>query len=238
MSNKDWFQQRLRDPFFLKAHRDKFRSRAAYKLKEILEKYRFIKPGNAVLDLGAAPGSWTQVALTATGKSGLVVGIDLLAMEELEGARLLKGDIRDPEMQREIKELAPHGFHCILSDMAPNTTGVHHADTSNSAELIHLALDLCAVWLRFGGSFTAKIFEGAEYKELHMRASRLFGFAKSYKPKASLAKSREIYLVCQEYRGEGKDKRPEASAKPEPRQDQEENTIGLRKMGRPTGSRT
>ncbi|MBF0500396.1 MAG: RlmE family RNA methyltransferase [Candidatus Riflebacteria bacterium] len=221
MPNKDWYQRRLRDPFFLKAHRENFRSRAAYKLQEILEKYRLIKTGYSVLDLGAAPGSWTQVALEATGVTptrqdssaappgkergrGLVIGIDLLEIEELPGAHLLKGDIRDKAMQAAIVNLAPRGFHCILSDMAPNTTGIHHADTSNSVDLIHLALDMCPTWLRPGGSFVAKLFEGAEYKELHTRAGRLFEFVKSFKPKASLSKSREIYLVCQNYRSEDK----------------------------------
>lgn len=200
MATPRWFQQRLRDPFLQKAHRENFRSRAAYKLQEIAEKYKLLRPGAHVLDLGAAPGSWTQVAIQTVGAKGLVVGIDLLAIDPIEGAHLIQGDIRDPKKQEEIKGLSKRPFDLILSDMAPNTTGVHHADTANSVELVQLALELSHTWLRPGGSFVAKLFEGAEYKELHTFAKSLFGFAKSFKPKASLAASREIYLVCQEFK--------------------------------------
>jgi len=200
MATPRWFQQRLRDPFLQKAHRENFRSRAAYKLQEIAEKYKLLRPGSHVLDLGAAPGSWTQVAMQAVGSKGLVVGIDLLAIEPVDGAHLIQGDIRDPKKQEEIKALSKRPFDLILSDMAPNTTGVHHADTANSVELVQLALELAHTWLKPGGSFVAKLFEGAEYKELHTLAKSLFGFAKSFKPKASLAQSREIYLVCQDFK--------------------------------------
>lgn len=200
MATPRWFQQRLRDPFLQKAHRENYRSRAAYKLQEIAEKYKLLKPGSHVLDLGAAPGSWTQVVVQVVGAKGLVVGIDLLEVEPIEGAHLIQGDIRDPKKQEEIRALSKRPFDLILSDMAPNTTGVHHADTANSVELVQLALELANTWLRPGGAFVAKLFEGAEYKELHTFAKSRFGFAKSFKPKASLAASREIYLVCQDFK--------------------------------------
>ena len=197
MPNPSWFQKRLQDPFFKKAHRENFRSRAVYKLEEIHQKYKLFRSGQRVLDLGAAPGSWSQFAAEQVGRKGLVVGIDLLEIEPLESVKLIQGDIRDPERQKEIRGHAHSGFDVIISDMAPNTTGVHHADTENSVELVYLALDLCKDWLRPGGSFVAKVFEGGEYKELHTRVKKCFEFAKSFKPKASLAQSREIFLVCQ-----------------------------------------
>lgn len=200
MPNPGWFKNRLQDPFFRKAHRENYRSRAVYKLQEIQEKYQLIRSGQKVLDLGAAPGSWTQYAVQEAGKNGKVIGIDLLPIQPLDGASLLEGDVRDPVMQEQLRAFAPKGFDLILSDMAPNTTGVHHADASNSVELVHLALDLCKLWLKPGGSFVAKVFEGTDFKELHERFKKLFGFAKSFKPKASLAASRETYLVGREFK--------------------------------------
>lgn len=204
MPNPNWFKQRLRDPFLKKAHSENFRSRAAYKLKEIVDKYKLVKPHHRILDLGCAPGSWAQMARTWLSPKGLLIGIDLVPTEPVEGTTLLQGDIRDPQMQDRIRELNPHGFDVILSDMAPNTTGVHHADTAHSADLVSLVLDLCAVWLKPGGSCIAKVFEGSEYQALHKRAKGMFEFVKSVNPEASLSRSREVYLVGQGYRPGGK----------------------------------
>ncbi|HOY68966.1 MAG TPA: RlmE family RNA methyltransferase [Candidatus Ozemobacteraceae bacterium] len=195
MAVKAWFKDRLNDPWLRKARQEQFRSRAAYKLEEINRKYNLLKPGMKVLDLGAAPGSWTQMALSCLKGKGLVVGIDLLPIDPIEGAVLIRGDIRSEESQRLIADAVKGQFDIILSDMAPDTTGIHHADTSNSAALVQLAIDLCDRWLKPGGSFVAKVFEGAEYKELHAHAKRLFEFAKSVNPEASLSRSREVYLV-------------------------------------------
>jgi len=208
--NPNWFQQRLRDPFLKKAHSESLRSRAAYKLQEIHEKYKLIKPNHKVLDLGCAPGSWTQIAAKFLSPKGLLVGIDLVATEPVEGATILQGDIRDKAMQTKIRELCPNRFDLILSDMAPNTTGVHHADTANSADLVSLVLDLCSEWLKPGGSMVAKVFEGSEYQALHKRAKSLFDFAKSVNPEASLSRSREVYLVGQGYRGHDEKKSDKA----------------------------
>ncbi len=200
MPNPGWFKNRLQDPYFRKAHRENYRSRAVYKLQEIQEKYQLIRSGQRILDLGAAPGSWTQYAVEQAGRTGKVIGIDLLPIQPLEGATLLEGDINDPVMQEQIHQFAPKGFDVIMSDMAPNTTGVHHADAGNSVELVHVALDLSKLWLKNGGSFVAKVFEGSDFRELHERFKKLFGFAKSFKPKASLSASRETYLVGKEFK--------------------------------------
>ncbi|NLI75574.1 MAG: RlmE family RNA methyltransferase [Candidatus Riflebacteria bacterium] len=201
MPNPTWFRKRLQDPFLKKAHREDLRSRAAYKLQEIADKYKLIHSYSKVLDLGCAPGSWTQVVRRFLGPKGLVVGIDLLPVEPVEGATLLQGDITDPAMQAAIGRLCPGGFDLILSDMAPHTTGIHHADTERSAELVGLVLDLCGRWLKPGGACLAKVFEGAEYPALRQRAKGLFGFAKTVTPEASLARSREVYLLGTGFRG-------------------------------------
>lgn len=200
MAVKAWFKDRLNDPWLRKARQEQFRSRAAYKLDEIHRKYKILKPGMKVLDLGAAPGSWTQIALSSMNGKGLVVAIDLLPIEPIEGAVILQGDIRSEESQKRIAEIVKGKFDVILSDMAPDTTGIHHADTSNSAVLVALALDLCGRWLKPGGSFVAKVFEGSEYKELHAQAKKHFDFLKSVNPEASLSRSREVYLVGTGYK--------------------------------------
>lgn len=197
---KAWFKDRLNDHYLQKSRIDDFRSRAAYKLEEIDQKYKLIKPGQKILDLGAAPGSWTQYALRKVNGKAKVIAIDLLEIAPIEGAIIIRGDIRAPENQARIIELAPHGLDIILSDMAPDTTGVHFADTENSALLVHLALDIAEKLLKPGGSFVAKVFEGAEYLPLLQRTRKLFGFAKSFNPKASLTRSREIFMVAQDFR--------------------------------------
>jgi len=179
----------------LKAKRENYRSRAAYKLLEILEKYNLVNPDSNILDLGSAPGSWLQVLVNFVGKKGLVVGVDLKEVVPIEGTEILLGDIRDPAIQEKIRRLAPNGFDSVFSDLAPSTTGVHHADTGNSTELVHLVLDICSTMLKPEGNFAAKVFEGGEYKELHSRAKSMFEMAKSFKPSASLSESREIYLI-------------------------------------------
>lgn len=200
MAAKAWFKNRLNDHFLLKARADDFRSRAAYKLEEIDQKYQLIKKGFKILDLGAAPGSWSQYAMRKTDGRAAIIAIDLLEIEPIDGVTIIKGDIRAEANQAEILRLAPKGLDLILSDMAPDTTGVHHADTENSALLVHLALDIAEKLLKPGGAFVAKVFEGAEYKALLDRTRSLFGFAKSFNPKASLNRSREIFLVAREFK--------------------------------------
>jgi len=197
---KAWFKNRLNDHYLQKSRADDYRSRAAYKLEEIDQKYRLIKPGMKILDLGAAPGSWSQYAMRKVSGKARIIAIDLLEIAPIEGVTIIQGDIRTPENQAKIMELAPNGLDLILSDMAPDTTGVHYADTENSALLVHLALDIAEKLLRPGGNFVAKVFEGAEYQQLLQRTRKLFGFAKSFNPKASLSRSREIFMVAQDFK--------------------------------------
>lgn len=197
---KAWFKNRLNDPYLLKSRADSYRSRAAYKLEEIDQKYKLIKSGNKILDLGAAPGSWSQYAMRKAGGKAKIIAIDLLPVDPIEGVVILQGDIRDEANQKKIIELAAGKVDVLLSDMAPDTTGVHYADTENSALLVHLALDIAEKLLKPGGSFVAKVFEGSEYQALLQRARKMFGFAKSFNPKASLTRSREIFLVAQDFK--------------------------------------
>ncbi|MBF0410439.1 MAG: RlmE family RNA methyltransferase [Candidatus Riflebacteria bacterium] len=200
MPDNNWFKKRVNDTYLKKAHKENYRSRAAYKLKEIVEKYDLFKNVHRVLDAGAAPGSWTQVAVEElSGKSAKIVAVDLIPMESIEGAIIIQGDIRDNKIQAEITSAAGGLFEVIISDMAPNTSGVHHADSGNSIELVATLLKLSPFWLKPGGSFAAKVFEGPEYKDLQTIAKSMFEFVKSFKPKASLSSSREIYLVCKNF---------------------------------------
>ena len=200
MAKKAWFNNRLNDHYLKKSRRDNYRSRAVYKLEEIDQKYKLLKPKMSVLDLGAAPGSWSQYVATAIGTKGKIIAIDLLPISPIEGVYIIEGDIRDQENRDEISKLAKGKVDVLLSDMAPDTTGVHHTDTEDSALLVHLALDMAEKLLKPGGSFVAKVFEGSEYKELLDRAKKMFGFAKSFNPKASLSRSREIFLVAQKFK--------------------------------------
>jgi 23S rRNA (uridine2552-2'-O)-methyltransferase len=196
---KAWFKNRLNDHFLLKSRADDFRSRAAYKLEEIDQKYNLLKPGCKVLDLGAAPGSWSQYVMRTVKGNAKIIAIDLLEIEPIDGVTILQGDFLDEKNQNKIIELAPKGLDLILSDIAPDTTGLHYADTENSFIMVNLALDIAQKLLKPGGSFVAKVFEGAEYQTLLKRARSMFEFAKSFNPKASLNRSRELFLVARNF---------------------------------------
>jgi 23S rRNA (uridine2552-2'-O)-methyltransferase len=198
---KAWFKNRLNDPYLLKARAENYRSRAAYKLEEIDQKYKLLKPGQSILDLGAAPGSWSQYVMRALKGKAKIIAIDLLEIEPIEGVSIIQGDFLEKANQDKIIELAPNGLNLILSDIAPDTTGVHYADTENSVAMVNLALDMAEKLLKPGGSLVAKVFEGAEYQELLKRAKGMFQMAKSFHPKASLNRSRELFLVARNFKG-------------------------------------
>lgn len=200
MAKKAWFQNRLNDHYLKKSRKDNFRSRAVYKLQEIDEKYKLLKKGMKILDLGAAPGSWSQYIVSKLNGKARVIAIDLLPIEPIEGVFIIEGDIRDTSNQEIIVAKASGKVDLILSDVAPDTTGVHYADTENSVQLVNLALDIAEKLLKPGGHFVAKVFEGAEYKSLLNRTKKMFYFAKSFSPKASLSRSREIFMVAQKFK--------------------------------------
>ncbi|MEE2912672.1 MAG: RlmE family RNA methyltransferase [Planctomycetota bacterium] len=188
-------QRDLHDHYFREAKRNGYRSRAAYKLIEINEKRNLLKKGDCVLDLGAAPGSWLQVASEQIGSRGKVVGVDLTEIEGSlpENVTTIQDDVMT------LHEKSFDGiteFDVILSDMAPNTTGTKTIDHHGSMRLCHCALDLAATILKSGGNLVMKVLEGEAYPELLDRAAESFSTAKGFKPKASRSISTEMYVVC------------------------------------------
>lgn len=197
---KDWFKKRLQDPYLLKSRQEGYRSRAAYKLQEIDQKYKLFKAGQKILDLGAAPGSWSEYVTKKLSNKVTLIAVDLLKIEPIPNVTIIQGDFRDSGIQEQIISSANGKLDIILSDMAPDTTGRHDVDTYNSSVLVNLALDLAEKLLKPGGKLVAKVFEGSEYQAILKRAKGMFGFAKSVSPKASLSQSREVFLVADNFR--------------------------------------
>lgn len=190
----------VQDHWFRLAKEEGYRSRAAYKLIDIDDRKRVIRRGARVLDAGAAPGSWSQVASKRVGPKGEVVAIDLKEINRANlppNVRVLRGDLREIT----IEDLGGEPFDAVLSDMAPDTTGDPMGDGFRSARLCHDLLDRSTDWLRRGGNLVMKVFEGGEYPELLRRAGRMFDEARGYKPRASRAESVEMFIVCLGYNG-------------------------------------
>ena len=195
----------VQDHFFRLAKEEGFRSRAAYKLMEIDERKRVLRRGDRVLDAGAAPGSWAQVAVKKVGDRGVVWAVDLKSIERSgypSNVRLVQADLGEIELS----EIGGERFDVLLSDMAPNTTGDPSGDHFLSVRLCDMRLDRAADWLRRGGNLVMKVFEGQEYPTLLKRCARLFDEAKGFKPKASRSESVEMFIVCHGYRGPRQDK--------------------------------
>lgn len=195
----------LHDFYFKEAKREGYRSRAAYKLIEIDDRRRILRPGDRVLDCGAAPGSWMQVAGARVGRKGVVVGIDLQAFTRFDSPGdfvILRGDALETD---DATLLGAAGddrrrFDVVLSDMAPPTTGEAAMDHHRSARLVAALLDRCSTLLRPGGHFVAKVFEGETYPDLLARTGDAFDAVKGFKPKASRAISREMFIVAKGFR--------------------------------------
>jgi 23S rRNA (uridine2552-2'-O)-methyltransferase len=191
--------RKLHDRYFKQAKADGYLARSAYKLQEILERRHLIRVGDRVLDLGCAPGSWLQVASENVGPRGIVLGIDLqdIRTEIAPNVRTIRGDIfeTDPAV---FLELAGGPFDCVISDMAPNTSG--HGDDFLSVRLCRRVLDILPGLLRPGGNLTMKVFEGSEFQHLVRETQQLFSEARSFKPKASRDVSRETYIIALGYR--------------------------------------
>lgn len=200
----------VQDHYFRLAKEEGFRSRAAYKLMEIDDRKRVLRRGDRVLDAGAAPGSWAQVASKRVGDTGVVWAVDLKSIERrgyASNVRLLQADLRELTLA----EVGNEPFDVILSDMAPNTTGDPSGDHFQSVRLCDDLLDKAGDWLRRRGTLVMKVFEGQEYPTLLKRCERLFEEAKGFKPRASRSESVEMFIVCHGFRG----RRPE----PPPRED-------------------
>ncbi len=190
-------REHVSDPFVKRAKREGYRSRAAFKLLEIIERDRLVKPGMVVVDLGAAPGGWCQVLSPILGPSGRLVALDLLPIEPVPGVIFIQGDFRESDvLEAVVQALGGRAVDLVLSDLAPNISGVSVADQVRSAHLTELAVDFALSRLKPGGALLVKAFHGAGIDELRRTVSQAFDSVVVRKPKASRDRSSEFYLLA------------------------------------------
>lgn len=201
LSSKLWLERQLNDPYVAEAKRLGYRSRAAFKLAEIDDKYKFLKPGGRVVDLGAAPGGWVQVALERVGAKGRVVGIDLQEIEPIAGSELLVGDFLDEDAPDRLRTLLDGPADAVLSDMAAASTGHAATDHLRIMALAEAALDFALEVLAPGGTFVAKVLQGGSERSLLETMRRNFTKVAHVKPPASRKDSAELYVVATGFRG-------------------------------------
>lgn len=196
-SSKAWLRRHVGDPYVKKARAQGYRSRAAFKLLEIDRRDRLLKPGMRVVDLGAAPGGWSQVAAEKVQPGGTVVAVDLLEIVAIPGVTILRGDFRQPQVQSAIAEVL-HGEKAdlVLSDLSPNISGIAATDQARAAELIRMGVEFCRKHLGPDGVFLAKAFHGASFGEVLAEIKRAFRDVQVRKPAASRGESRETYLLA------------------------------------------
>ncbi|MFZ5568181.1 MAG: RlmE family RNA methyltransferase [Pseudomonadota bacterium] len=202
--NKAWLNDHVNDTYVKLAQKEGYRARAAYKLKEIDETLKLVKPGQVVVDLGCAPGAWSQYLRrrmapggAAMGElKGTIIGLDLLPMEPIEGVQYIQGDFREAAVLAQLEDLLQgRQADLVVSDMAPNLSGVASVDAARVEELIELAIDFCQHHLKPSGALVAKVFHGSGYNELVQRFRASFLTVKPVKPKASRDRSSETFLV-------------------------------------------
>lgn len=197
-----WLKEHFDDVWVKKSREDGYRSRASYKLIELDEKDRLFRPGQVVVDLGAAPGGWSQVAVERVGDKGVVIASDILEMSPLAGVEFVQGDFTEQSVLDELLELmGDRRADVVISDMAPNMSGMAAVDIPNAMGLVELALDMAQQVLKPGGVFVAKVFQGEGFDALLAEMRKSFGTVVSRKPDSSRARSREIYQVCKGFKG-------------------------------------
>ena len=195
-SSRRWLTEHFDDQYVKKAQQQGLRSRAAFKLMELDEKYRLIRNGMRVVDLGSAPGSWTQVVQRTLGQSGQVIALDILPMDPLPGVCFIQGDFTEDEPLAMLEEaLAGQNADLVLSDMAPNMSGMGAVDQPRAMYLAELALDFASRWLEPGGSFVVKVFHGEGFDDFVKETRSLFEQVRIRKPSASRPRSREVYIL-------------------------------------------
>ena len=201
-SSNRWLSEHVNDPYVKQAQKDGYRSRAAYKLIEINDKDQLIRPGNIVMDLGSAPGGWSQVAGPWVGNRGRIIATDILPMDYLEYTDFIQGDFTDDAVFEQIlAALNDAKADVVISDMAPNISGVNAADQASSMYLVELALDMAQRVLKPKGSFVAKVFQGEGYDDYLKLVRAVFDKVVVRKPDASRARSREVYIVAKGFKG-------------------------------------
>lgn len=199
---KAWVKERKREYYYRKAKEEKFRSRAAYKLLQAVDKHQFIKLGYVVVDLGAAPGGWAQASRRIVGSSGFVLGIDLKRVEPIDvpNVRTIVGDVTDPRTTQSIWEILPRSADVVVSDVSPNISGVWELDHARQIDLARHSLRIATSVLRLRGNFFAKVFQGDMLQDFVEEVKQYFTFVKLIKPKASRAKSSELYVLGTNFR--------------------------------------
>lgn len=201
-SSKAWLKEHRDDPYVQRAQREGYRSRACYKLLELQEKDRFFRPGITVLDLGSAPGGWSQVAAELVGHRGRVIASDILPMDSLAGVEFVQGDFTEDAVFEEIlAAVGGNPVDLVMSDMAPNLSGMNAVDQPRAMYLVELALDLAQRVLAPGGVFVAKVFHGEGFEDLMRDARASYAKVLTRKPAASRPRSREVYLVATGFGG-------------------------------------
>jgi 23S rRNA (uridine2552-2'-O)-methyltransferase len=202
--NKSWLNDHVRDPYVQLAQKEGYRARAAYKLKEIDEQLGLIKPGNLVVDLGSTPGAWSQYVRRKLSPGGAAVGaldgtilaLDMLPMEAIEGVTFIQGDFREPEVAARLQEaLVGRKADAVISDMAPNLSGIPASDSARIAHLVEVAVEFAEAHMKPDGALVCKVFHGSGYSQLVKLFKERFRVVKPLKPKASRSNSSETFLV-------------------------------------------
>jgi 23S rRNA (uridine2552-2'-O)-methyltransferase len=206
--NKAWLHDHINDPYVKQAQKDGYRARAAYKLKEIDETLGLVKPGDCVIDLGSTPGAWSQYVrrrlspqgAAAGSLDGCIIGLDLLPMEPIEGVTFIQGDFRDADVLLKLEQAiaaakGPAKVDLVISDMAPNLSGIESADAARIAHLVELAVEFAQTHMKADGALVVKLFHGSGYDELVKLFKTSFKVVKPFKPKASRSGSSETFLI-------------------------------------------
>lgn len=200
-SSSRWLREHFDDVYVKKAQAEGYRSRAVFKLDELIERDRLLKPGMRIVDLGAAPGGWSQLVRERMGDTGSVVALDILPMQGLAGVEFIQGDFREPEVLSALEaQLNGQKLDLVLSDMAPNMSGVALADQIRAMDLAELALQFSQDWLKPGGSLLIKVFQGTGFDDYLRSLRASFARVTMRKPKASRARSRETYALAVGFR--------------------------------------
>lgn len=201
-SSSRWLREHERDPYVQRSRHDGYRSRASYKLVELDARDKLLRPGMTVVDLGAAPGGWSQVAMARVGRGGRVIASDLLPMEPIAGVHFVQGDFSEEKsLAAIVAALGDSPVDLVISDMSPNISGMRAVDQPRALYLVELALDFAAAVLAPGGGFVAKVFQGEGSDKLRGLLRQRFASVASRKPDASRPRSRELYWVAKGFRG-------------------------------------
>lgn len=195
-SSKAWIHEHINDEYVKRAQKEGYRARAAYKLLEIDDKDKLIKPGMTIVDLGATPGSWSQVAVQRLKGQGRIIALDMLDMQAINGVEFIQGDFREEQVLRQLEEtLHQKPVDLVIADMAPNMSGIADVDQAGAAHLTELALEFSKDWLKPSGHFLVKVFIGAGFEDILQTMRQMFDKVVTRKPKASRGRSNEVYLL-------------------------------------------